>query len=212
MLIYASPSAMPSPYNAPGRLPCKYWFECDNQWRVYDGACWRGEDGIHPSELLKPFDLSFLSKLIPVGEGRKIPSDYAHKRGVWSMSRPSPFMRFTESEQWYDEAMAAWIAAEPYADIAKMYGWPFDETPAPEQPKEKTPQERALDDFIAKREAKRNRPYDGPFETVTRGIIWTEKLTEKEKQSQALGNAMSKLTHWEVTARERIVPYRGPEL
>ena len=48
-----------------------------------------------------------------------IPSDYAHKRGVWHMSMPSSVIRMIDSDAAYQVAMARWKMAEPYADIAK---------------------------------------------------------------------------------------------
>ena len=47
-----------------------------------------------------------------------VPSDYAHKRGVWSMSCPSVAMIYIHGREAYDTAMREWRAAEPYALIA----------------------------------------------------------------------------------------------
>ena len=60
-----------------------------------------------------------------------IPSDYAHKRGVWSMSRPSVAMIYIKGRPEYEAAMRKWRAAEPYALIAEQIAAPKPATPQP---------------------------------------------------------------------------------
>lgn len=49
-----------------------------------------------------------------------IPKDYAHKRGVWALMRPSAALRYIEGDEGYARAIRQWEAAEPYAEIAKQ--------------------------------------------------------------------------------------------
>lgn len=98
-----------------------------------------------------------------------------------------------------------------------MYGWPFDQEPEAPKPPEKSPADKALDEFIKRREAKREGA-DGvnyptppkPGEAEAREKRYQEQRKAFD-QSESLGNAMSKLTHWEQTVHERIMPYRQRE-
>ena len=195
-----------------------------------------------PAVLLKQFDFGCLSKLIPVGEGRDILFEriiggtsvrclgtYDEVRNGLQDARDSKGMswyRITNKGrltvyfgiyrvepgfalQWTGcpKRWANSLNTEGEFEIVQaMYGWPFDETPTPEQPKEKTPD--PVGDFIAKRIAKREEAKEyGKFVTDTSHETW-----KAEQAAKALGNAMSKLTHWEVPFADRLNPYRGPVL
>jgi hypothetical protein len=94
-----------------------------------------------------------------------------------------------------------------------MYGMDYDFDWVPPAPSpEKSPQDKALDEFIAKRKAKRDRVWDGPFETTWQGVTWTRTPTAEEKRAEDLDRAMSKLAPHEVEIHERVMPYRGSVL
>lgn len=106
-----------------------------------------------------------------------------------------------------------------YADLARMYGWEID---PPAAPPEKSPQEKALDDFIAKRKAKREAQHDngshwacgecGLLFPANDAALRAHELVCPANQSRALDRAMQKLSPHEVAFRERLMPYRGPVL
>lgn len=84
---------------------------------------------------------------------------------------------------------------------AVMYG--FDWVPPAPSP-EKSPQERALDDFIAKRKAKRDAP---PNCTVPGSVVF-DNSTSTER---ALDRAMRRLSFHEQDIHTRLMPYRREE-
>ena len=86
---------------------------------------------------------------------------------------------------------------------ANMYGIDFIPD-MPEAPKEKSPVDKAIDEMMERRKAKRERidpqPVDDGFNL------------ERSKREKALDRAMSKTIFHHTTIAERLAAYRGPEL
>ena len=99
---------------------------------------------------------------------------------------------------------------------SQIWGPVFDGTEpvAPTPQPDPSPIDKALDEkikeaeFIARRKMKRNLIYHDQ-DAIERAIAQGAK---DEKTERALGNAMSKLTHWESEFQDRLMPYRGPHL
>ena len=88
----------------------------------------------------------------------------------------------------------------------RMYGMDYDFDWVPPAPSpEKSPQEKALDDFIAKRKAKRVEP-PGPSPQ----IIWRGEPQPTDCE-RALDRAMRRLSFHEQDIHTRLVPYRREE-
>ena len=129
----------------------------------------------------------------------------------------------------YDPAEGVWSITYSRSDVGlcrhgyrsgkanRMYGFP-DDPFTPPTPEEKSPQDKALDDFIAKRKAKRERHWsqNGDFSLTDSDRKYIQdawdRMKKGEAQSEALGNAMSKLIDAEMPFQARRVNYRGPEL
>ena len=88
----------------------------------------------------------------------------------------------------------------------RMYGMDYDFDWVPTAPSpEKSPQDKALDDFIAKRKAKRVEP-PGPTPSAPWPGFDVPTSTER-----ALDRAMRRLSFHEQDIHTRLMPYRGEE-
>ena len=117
--------------------------------------------------------------------------------------------------------MLAWIKSEDEAFrraldkvsgiTNEMYGWPITPEESTTPQPEPSPIDKALDEkikeaeFVARRKAKRDAP---PMPPPNPPWPWdgSAPVTSTER---ALDRAMSKLTHWESTFQDRLMPYRG---
>lgn len=85
-------------------------------------------------------------------------------------------------------------------DLARMYGWEVDPPAAPIP--EKSPLDKALEDFVAKRKAKREANGCDLEQVIDRAV-------KDAEAGHALDRAMQKLSPHEVLFHERLMPYRG---
>lgn len=94
--------------------------------------------------------------------------------------------------------------------VSRMYGWPFEpeETPQPKKP-EPSPVEREIERMMEKRKAKREGSGAEPAApTAESDKAWAKHVKDRNN-GEALERAISKLTHWEQTVHERIMPCKG---
>lgn len=154
-----------------------------------------------------PLDLSPLAGFMRVGEGAKKTRDWLPPKGarngdIWIATQCGD-----GTQDWayvYDDSRPSWDK------WARMYGWPFDQEPEAPKPPEKSPVDREIERMMEKRKAKREAQQGAD---VTPEATKAYQAERKEiEQGRALGNAISKLTHWEQTVHERIMPYRGVAL
>lgn len=80
----------------------------------------------------------------------------------------------------------------------------YDLTPPPPEP---SPVEKAIDEMMAKRKAKREMA-DANQAAPGRALSDYAKEIKGMNQSHDLGRAMQKLTHWELPKFERLANYR----
>lgn len=157
---------------------------------------------------LRHLDLSPLSKFLGKGRTPK------HWGNVFAKTR-----EVIEGDRLHDWVRhdGEWRRATP--ELLRMYGWPID-TDTTEPPK--SPQDKALDDFIAKRKAKREAGGIGSSGWVTdlmKGSQWTpdeakaiaRQRAERER-SETLDRAMSKLAPHALPIHERLMATKGCEL
>ena len=94
----------------------------------------------------------------------------------------------------------------------RMYGMDYDFDWVPPAPSpEKSPQEKALDDFIAKRKAKREGA--GVFGGIGRDAEDAEmrRAIKEEADGRTLDRAMRRLSFHEQDIHTRLMPYRREE-
>ena len=97
--------------------------------------------------------------------------------------------------------------------VIGMYGMDYDFDWVPPAPSpEKSPQEKALDDFIAKRKAKREGGAPGyGWDTSEESTKAYRRERKEIEDGQALDRAMRRLSFHEQDIHTRLMPYRREE-
>lgn len=97
-------------------------------------------------------------------------------------------------------------ADRPAGHWLRMYGpiWTEEDEPKP-QP-EKSPVDKAIDEMMAKRKAKRDSA-TADNEAEATNDRW--KVSKEDRDGRALSDAMNKLAPHDVAIHERLMPYRG---